>query len=119
MFVTLRKVQPIEVGPKYVPSMHAWHVLDDGADVICEYTLTEGALRNRYARLPGASDKAKRGRLHLLLPDGQWVDTELTQVQMFRWRGWGHYYQQHHVKPGDTVRFVALGRRRYRVCFET
>ncbi|MCC6682407.1 MAG: ASCH domain-containing protein [Phycisphaeraceae bacterium] len=112
-FITLSDVEPIDVGPSYAKSMRAWHVLADDSDVIHDFILTDGAIRNRYARLSNA-----RGvRFTLLLPDGQQVDTDLVRGNMFRWRCWGRYYDQHKLRPGDRVRLIALGGRSYRVCF--
>lgn len=118
VFVELRQVQPIEVGPAYPKSMRAWHVVDDKLNPIMDVTLTAGAIRNRYLTLPGTSTQMREHALTLLLPDDQTVVTKFAAGKaMLRWRGWGAYYQANQLKPGDVVRFVTLGGRRYRVSF--
>ncbi len=112
-FITLSEVEAIDVGPNYAKSMRAWHTLEDEADVIRDFVLTDGAIRNRYARL----SNARGTRFTLLLPDGQQVNTDLVRGNMFRWRGWGRYYEQHRMALGDRVQLIAIGGRRYRVCF--
>ncbi len=118
VFVELMRVEPIDVGPVYPKSMRAWHVVDDKLSPIMDVTLTGGAIRNRYLSLPRSSPATRRRPLTLILPDGQTIDTAFADGKpMLRWRGWGAYYQAHRLTPGDTVRFVALGGRRYRVTF--
>jgi hypothetical protein len=118
VFVELTEVEPIEVGPKYPKSMRAWHVVDEKLSPLMDVTLTAGAIRNRYLSLPGTSAKMRRGKVTLLMPDGEEIATGFAAGKpMLKWRGWGHYYDVHGVKPGDVVRVVALGAGRYRVTF--
>jgi len=113
-FIRLTDVQPTNTGPMYAKSMRAWHVIDETPSQSLDYVLTRGGLRNRYARWPGNTGSR---RFTLLLPDGVRIDTDLTKGRMFRWRGWGSYYQAHAMRPGDRVRLVALGQDRFRVQF--
>lgn len=118
VFITLTDVQPIDLGPRYDKSMRAWHVLDDQHDLIHDIPLTPGGLRNNYLYIPAALGFTKRADpLQLHLPDGQTVRTDLAPRGHLRWRGWKRYYESCGLRPGDRVRFVALGRRRYRVTF--
>lgn len=118
VFVHLTQVEPIEVGPKYPKSMRAWHVLDESLSPLLDISLTDGAIRNRYLSLPGASERMRRRPVTLWLPDGRKIATGFVEGKsMLRWRGWGPYFQQHRMTPGDTVRFVALSPGRYRVSF--
>jgi hypothetical protein len=118
VFVHLTHVEPIEVGPKYPKSMRAWHVLDDSLSPLMDTPLTGGAIRNHYLSLPSSSARMRRQKLILLMPDGREITTAFADGKpRLRWRGWGAYYQPLHLTPGDTVRFVALGGRRYRVTF--
>lgn len=119
--VGLDEVEPIDVGPKYkVAYMKAWYVLDDSLSPLRDFVLTDGAIRNRYASLPTASRRGKPP-LHdgqsitLDLPDGSCVETDLANGRMLRWRGWGAVYDTAEAQPGDRLRFVAIGPRRYRV----
>lgn len=116
--VELKSVEPIAVGPSYkVAYMKAWYVLDEAASPLRDWTITPGALRNRYACLPTAETSAlKPGTpLTLELPDGEVVATELARSRMIRWRGWGKLYEAAEAKPGDRLRFVALASGRYAV----
>ncbi len=118
VFVGLTQVEPIEVGPAYPKSMRAWHVVDESLSPLLDVTLTDGAIRNRYLTLTRASEQTRSRPVMLLLPDGREIDTGFADGKaMLRWRGWGPYYQQYQMIPGDTVRFVALGPGRYRVSF--
>jgi len=80
-----------------------------------DFVLTDGAIRNRYACLPAVSGKLRDKPVTLLLPDGEAVQTQLVKGRQVRWRGWGALYTQSNARPGDRVRFVAAGPRRYRV----
>lgn len=112
----LDDVEPIDVGPAYkVAYMKAWYVLDESLSPLREFVLTEGAIRNRYACLPDASAALKDRPFTLVLPDGETVETALVKGRQVHWRGWGPLYNQVDAKPGDRVRFVAVGPRRYRV----
>ena len=120
VFVELRQVEPIEVGPVYPKSMRAWHVVDEALSPLMEIRLTDGAIRNRYLSLPQSSKRMRERPLTLHMPDGQDIRTGFADGKpMLQWRGLGPYYDRHQVSPGDTVRLVALGRGRYRVTFHT
>lgn len=116
--IELKQVEPIDVGPKYsVAYMKAWYVLDDALSPLRDWTITPGAVKNRYACLPTAqTNKKTPGQaITLELPDGEVIDTELARGRMIRWRGWGPVYEAAGAKAGDVLRFVALGPRRYAV----
>lgn len=118
VFVHLEQVEPIDVGPAYPKSMRAWHVLDESLSPLMDIPLTDGAIRNRYLSLTGVSQKMRKRPVTLLLPNGQEIATGFAQGKaMLKWRGWGPYYAQHRMNPGDAVRFVAVGQGRYRVTF--
>jgi len=118
VLIHLREVEPLSIGPRYTSNpWRAWHVLDEQASPLLDATLTAGAIRNRYVTLPRVSDELRRSGLTLELPDGQKVPTQISRGKMLRWRGWGKWFLAYDVKPGDKVRFVALGRRRYAVTF--
>lgn len=117
--VKLKEIEPIPVGPKYkVAYMKAWYVLDEALSPVRDWTITPGAIRNRYACLPTAEkSKMQPGKpITLELPDGEVIQTELARSRMLRWRGWGPVYEAASAKPGDALRFVALGPGRYTVC---
>jgi hypothetical protein len=117
-FIELDGVEPIDVGPAYTKSMQAWHVLDGAADPIREVTLTAGAIRNRYVSLRGRSESLRRSGAVLCLPDGREIETGFYRGgSRLNWRGWQTYFERHAMRPGDAVRFLALGDRRYRVTF--
>ena len=117
-FVHLSDVEPAGVGPIYPKSAwKAWHVLDDATDPIFEIALTADAIRNFYLPLPANSDALQIGDIQLQLPDGKTFTTDTYQNQRLRWRGWGPYYHEYEVRPGDTVRLVRVGVDRYRVYF--
>jgi len=116
--VHLRDVEPLAVGPGYPKSPYkGWFVLDEAKSPLWDVVLSDGALRNRYLRLPGASPRMRDRRFVLELPDGSEVTTELTQGNMVRWRGWGAYFRARSVEAGDVVRLVAKEPGRYRVSF--
>lgn len=110
--IELNEVEPISVGPKYkVAYMKAWYVLDEAISPLRDWTITPGAIRNRYACLP-ASEKStmQPGKpITLDLPDGQVIHTELARSRMLRWRGWGPVYESASAKAGDKLRFIATG----------
>ena len=117
-FVSLTQVEPITVGPKYkIAYMKAWYVLDESLSPVRDWTITPGALRNRYACLPTAEkSKMQLGKpITLELPDGEVIKTELARSRMLRWRGWGPVYEAAGVKPGDVLRFAAMCPSRYAV----
>ena len=118
-FIRLRGVEPMSVGPAFKPqNMRAWYVLDESADPVTDVTLTAGAIRNHYLSLPVASAALRESPVSLQMPDGETVQTDFVEGgPMLRWRGWARYYAAFAVRPGDAVRFVALGSRRYRVRF--
>lgn len=124
--VVVRDVEPMDVGPSMAPSRGiAWFVFDDEADPMRSITLTAGAIRNRYVRVPAAMrDYFRRNRpagdqgasdFTLVLPDGEKVRTEVNDRGMIRWRGWGACFEEHTVAAGDAVRFVREAPQRYRV----
>jgi len=127
--ITLRDVVPISVGPKIPPSRGlAWFVLDDAAGPnLFQVILTEGAVRNGYLRVPNnihrfaessyATSNHPGYPVTLIMPDGHTIKTDLVRGTMFRWRGWGAYFTEFQIYPGDAVRFVQLSPRRYRVSF--
>ncbi|MEM1447067.1 MAG: hypothetical protein AAGF84_13495 [Planctomycetota bacterium] len=117
--IRLRRVEPMDVGPKFaVQNMRAWYVLPDEANPLMDVTLKRGALKNNYVSLTKASESLRSASLTLELPDGQEVETDFVDGgSMLRWRGWRRYFEAFALKPGDTVRFVAVGGRRYRVRF--
>jgi len=131
-FMALRDVEPIDIGPPFEPSRGpAWFVLPDGHPVpaVFDIRLTDGAIRNRYVRVPrsvhvfdrptyGGPTREQAGRsIRLLMPDGQTVATDVVDNNMMRFRGWGSSFEQAGVKAGDVVRFVEVGPRRFRVRF--
>lgn len=129
--ITLRGIKPTATGPKIPPSRgKAWFVLDsESSPKSFQVILTEGALRNRYVRVPlgthhfppsayGGVKVAQAGKpISLVMPNGDTVRTDLIRGGMFRWRGWGYYFLDHQMQPDDAVRFVQLTPRRYRVSF--
>jgi hypothetical protein len=117
-FVELTHAELIEAGPAYKPAyMKAWYLLDEAVSPLREVELTGGAIRNGYLRLPGVSETMLESLVTLELPDGSVVQTGFSKDVMLRWRGWRGLYADHHMKPGDVVRLLALGDRRYRVSF--
>ncbi len=129
--ITLRKVTPITKGPNIPPSRGlAWFVLDQADDPkMFQVALTPGAIRNRYVRVPqkvhqfppsvyGGRKIAHAGKnLILLMPDGDEVRTDLIDGTMFRWRGWGSYFDKYQMQPGDAVQLTQITAWRYRVAF--
>jgi len=116
--IELTDVEPIAVGPAYkVAYMKAWYVLDERLSPVRDWTITAGALRNRYANLPlpEGSKRKPAPRVVLELPDGEVVETELSRGRMLRWRGWANVYESSSARPGDALRFVATGPGRYSV----
>lgn len=115
--IQLGLVEPLDVGPAYkVAYMKAWYVLDEALGPLRETVLTAGAIRNRYATLPGVGKKPESGlRITLELPDTETIETDLSRGRTIRWRGWGPVFDAADAQPGDRLRFVALGPRHYRV----
>ena len=116
--IDLHDVEPVPVGPKYkVAYMKAWYVLDEALSPVRDWTITAGALRNRYAMLPETSGSKKQPgtRVTLELPGGEVVTTELAKGRMLRWRGWGPVYEVAGARAGDMLRYIALGGGRYAV----
>lgn len=112
VFVTLREVEPIDVGPEFRgSSWKAWFVLDPGADPMLTVPLSDGAIRNRYVRPPRGVAYFEPGAFTLLLPDGSEVVTGLTRRGLIRWRGWAELFAD---RPA-AIRFVRVAPRRYRV----
>lgn len=117
--IRLQRVEPLDVGPAFTKqNMRAWYVLEDAASPRMDVVLERGSLKNHYVSLPKASDALRESGLTLILPDGETVETDFADGgAMLRWRGWRRYFAAFAMKRGDTVRFVALGSRRYRVLF--
>lgn len=117
--IRLHRVEPLEVGPAFaVQNMRAWYVLDETANPLMDVALKPGAIKNNYVSLPEASPSLRASTVTLELPDGQLIETDFVDGgSMLRWRGWGRYFEAFALKPGDAVRFVAVGARRYRVRF--
>lgn len=102
-FVTLRDVEPLTTGPAMKKSTGiAWFVLDNTGGI--EIKLTDGALRNRYVRVP---PDTLRGDVTLILPDGKRVQTKVNKNRQLQWRGWKPYFAG--LEPGATVRLVPEG----------
>ncbi len=118
VFIHLNDVEPIDVGPRYVKSMRAWHVVDDLLSPLLDIPLTDGAIRNRYLSLPGASEEMRSQPVTLLMPNGREVVTGFANGKpMLRWRGWGPYFDEYQIACGDVVRLIAMRRGLYRVEF--
>lgn len=134
-FIALCDVRPADTGPALAPSRGpAWFVLGDAtthADIATsfEVTLTEGAIRNGYVRIPTTLHRfpadayahaGMPGRpIALELPDGRSVETDMVRNTMFRWRGWTKLFAITKVRCGDRVRFETCDARRYRVSIKT
>lgn len=122
-FIALREVKPSREGPPLPPSKGpAWFVCEPSPlPGDARVTLTAGAIRNRYVRLAQA-DVSSGGEgqrpVELLLPDGARVPTMIRGNNMIRWRGWGQYFREHQLAPGDVIHFEPLGPWQYRVNFE-
>lgn len=115
--IRLAEVEPFDIGPSYkVAYMKAWYVLDDALSPLRETVLTAGAIRNRYAALPGRrGEPAPAIPVTLELPEGEPVVTDVVRGRTLRWRGWGPLYNSAGAQPGDRLRFVTVGTNRYRV----
>lgn len=116
--IELDEVEPVSVGPQFKPAyMKAWYVLDERLSPVRDWTITAGALRNRYACLPlPKSTKTKPDRpITLELPTGEVIRTDLARGRMLRWRGWGPIYESAGARAGDRLRFIAVGQRQYEV----
>ncbi len=115
--IRLAASEPMDVGPAYkVAYMKAWYVLDESLSPLREVVLTDGAIRNRYATLPGPQGETPpTGVITLELPNGEAVVTDLVRGRMLRWRGWAALYDAADAQPGDRLRFLRVGDRRYRV----
>jgi hypothetical protein len=122
-FITLmwlREVEPIDVGPAYrVANMRAWYTLEEAADPIYDATLTAGAIRNGWVRVPVGRRCFPEGPARLLMPDGEVLESELNARRHIGGRGWRRYHRRWDNRPGDVVRLVATGEGpgRYRVHF--
>jgi len=120
-FIRLADIEPIDFSPPFKPSRGpAWFVLEDEHDPLFEISVTEGAIRNGYLRVPVKAHRFDEavyaGRpVELLLPDGERISSDLLRGGMFRRRGWSKVYARYDVKAGSRLRFVRVGRRRYRV----
>lgn len=118
VFVMLADVEAFAAGPSYsVQTMRAWYVLPDAVSPLRDVTLTAGALRNHYATLPGVSERLRTTALTLVLPDGREIVTDFARGTTLRWRGWAQVYAAASARPGDRLRFVAMGPDRFAVSF--
>lgn len=137
--IWLRDVEPSTQRPCYKPqNMRAWYTLDDGADPsLCggeadrsafEIELTRGAFTQRYVRLGGQAERFAAEcfggttradaaePITLNLAAGPAIETDIvTKQNIFRWRGWGPWLKQHKLKPGDRLRLIPDGPRRFLV----
>jgi hypothetical protein len=115
--IRLTAAEPLDVGPAYkVAYMKAWYVLDEALSPLREVVLTDGAIRNRYATLPGPQGKPPpTAPITLELPSGEAVVTDLVRGRMLRWRGWATVYDAADAQPGDRLRFLRVDDDRYRV----
>jgi hypothetical protein len=76
--------------------------------------LTAGAIKNRYVRLGQHRQHFADGTITLKLKDGPTVTTDiLDRSGMFRFRGWGPWFEQHGLAAGDHLRFTADGPRSF------
>jgi len=114
--VTLKDVEPIDVGPAYkIAYMKAWYVLDDHLGPLADYVLTAGAIRNRYASIPWKSKALSGQPLWITLPDGTIIKTELASGRRLRWRGWADLYRNANAQTGDRLRYVRTAAGHYQV----
>lgn len=141
-FINLLDIRPISRGPQIAPSRGlAWFVLPTNPahpkpsrgtlksppstlhpvapphDTSFDITLTPGAIRNSYIRLPKPLASRLTSPLHLILPPAQPVATDLLPSGLLRWRGWKHFFDLHRIRAGDTVRFARSSNGRYCVQF--
>jgi len=129
--IHLRDVKRTAQAPKLPPSRgRAWFVLDQArSSKSFRIVLTPGAIRNGYVRIPqtthrfppsvyGGSKSAQAGRsITLVMPDGHNIRTDILRGTMLRWRGWGGYFRDYQIHPGDAIRFAQLTPWRYRISF--
>lgn len=116
-FIELLDVEPTDTGPQLPPSRGiAWFVCEpEPLPEAWQVTLTEGAVRNCYVRLPVKSPATRP--IELLMPDGSVVSTDIRPDGMLRWRGWGGYFRSFGVTAGASVRFERSVPGRYLVTF--
>ncbi len=120
--IWLRDVRPGSDHPPYKPqNMRAWYTLDIPAEPRrtgpIEIELTAGAIRQHYVRLGLTADRfaaTDGGSIELRLTGGPTIRTEIVRG-MFRWRGWGAWFQAHQLRPGDRLQFTRIQRRCYEV----
>jgi nicotinate-nucleotide pyrophosphorylase (carboxylating) len=121
--IELKDVAPTNMGPPLAPSNGiAWFVCQaELLPQVCEVTLTEGAVRNYYVRVPAAAPQPKTPQalrpIEMLMPDGNTMRTAILDDHMIRWRQWREYFQRFGVQAGDRVRFERSAPWRYRVSF--
>ena len=117
-FIALRDVEPMDVGPSYrTINMKAWYALEEADTPVVDVPLTEGAIRNRWVAVPRMYRRFPEGEATLLMPDGSVLESRINKRRHIGGRGWGRYHRMYGVHPGDCVRFVAVGDRRYRVSY--
>ena len=92
-------------------------LLDEALSPVRDGVITAGALRNRYAMLPGVKGSSIKAGMAVTLdlPDGERVVTQLAAGRRLRWRGWAQVYDAAGAQPGDTLRYVAVAPGRYTV----
>ena len=149
-FIRLGPITPTDSGPAYNKSMRAWHTLtlpisppmpvapnrqlvgiapdptlpnEDAHQLDFTYTLTPGALKNKYIHIPAKHPilqltQPPNNTLTLQLPSFQTISTSIDHPRrMIRWRGWAKHFDYHNLTPGDTVSFVTTAPRQYRIIF--
>ena len=122
-FIELLKVKPTDTGPPLAPSSGpAWFVCQpDLLPQSCQATLTGGAVRNCYVRVPAVPPDPDAPHalrpIELLMPDGRVVRTDIRDNGLIRWRGWGDYFRRFGVQADDKIGFERASAWRYRVLF--
>ena len=122
-FIELRQVEPTDTGPPLAPSRGiAWFVCQlDLLPPMWQVTLTAGALRHHYVRVPAAPPAPNTPYAHrpieMLMPDGRAVRSDILDDNMIRWRRWRDYFHRFGVNAGDQIRFERISPWRYRVSF--
>ena len=117
-FVSLRDVEPMDVGPRYrKANMKAWYALPEASSPLVDVPLTAGAIRNRWVAVPRSYELFPEGAATLLMPDGRVLESSINARRHIGGRGWGRYHRAYGIGPGDCVRFAVMGDRRYRVSY--
>lgn len=133
--IWLTDVQPIDTGPAIRNLQgRAWEVLEEEPAWRKPQPLTEsfaveitpGNLKNNtmYAtkvidRFPkwtigGSNGQSKAKPITLMLHNGPTIETDIVgQRKLFRWRGWGKWFQQHKAMAHDRVVFTPVDEATY------